>query len=78
VYLLHADFALWGEGNKVALMLPSLRALGFFGSIRRALSKPFRLFRRKRSAESQAPVLPSDETAPQGHSGGLAANGSPR
>jgi catechol 2,3-dioxygenase-like lactoylglutathione lyase family enzyme len=41
VYVLHDDFERWGQGNKVALMLPSLRALGFFGSIRRALSKPW-------------------------------------
>jgi catechol 2,3-dioxygenase-like lactoylglutathione lyase family enzyme len=41
VYVLHADFPRWGQGNKLALMLPSLRALGFFGSIRRFLSKPF-------------------------------------
>src|SRR5262245_49401555 len=41
VYVLHADHPRWGEGNKLKLMLPSLRAMGFFGSIRRALSKPW-------------------------------------
>jgi catechol 2,3-dioxygenase-like lactoylglutathione lyase family enzyme len=41
VYVLHADFPRWGQGSKIALMMPSLRALGFFGSIRRFLSKPF-------------------------------------
>ena len=40
VYVLHGDFERWGQGNKLALMMPSLKALGFFGSIRRALSKP--------------------------------------
>jgi catechol 2,3-dioxygenase-like lactoylglutathione lyase family enzyme len=43
VYVLHADFGRWGEGNKLALMMPPLRALGLFGSLRRALSKPFRM-----------------------------------
>jgi catechol 2,3-dioxygenase-like lactoylglutathione lyase family enzyme len=55
VYLLHGDFERWGEGGKLGLMLPSLKALGFFGSIRRALSKPFGLFRgcgSKREASS--------------------------
>jgi catechol 2,3-dioxygenase-like lactoylglutathione lyase family enzyme len=47
VYILHADFPLWGQANKLKLMLPSLRALGFFGSIRRALSKPFGRSRKK-------------------------------
>jgi catechol 2,3-dioxygenase-like lactoylglutathione lyase family enzyme len=41
VYVLHDDFPQWGQGSKLKLMLPSLRAFGFFGSIRRALSKPF-------------------------------------
>jgi catechol 2,3-dioxygenase-like lactoylglutathione lyase family enzyme len=44
VYLLHGDFERWGEGGKLGLMLPSLKALGFFGSLRRALSKPFGFF----------------------------------
>lgn len=44
VYLLHGDFERWGEGGKIGLMLPSLRALGFFGSLRRMLSKPFGFF----------------------------------
>jgi catechol 2,3-dioxygenase-like lactoylglutathione lyase family enzyme len=56
VYVLHADFPRWGAGNKLALMMPSLRALGFFGSLRRALSKPFRLFGR-RPAEKAAPEI---------------------
>ena len=43
VYVLHGDFERWGEGSKLALMMPSLKALGFFGSIRRALSKPLRV-----------------------------------
>ena len=43
VYVLHGDFERWGEGNKLGLMMPSLKALGFFGSIRRALSKPLRV-----------------------------------
>lgn len=43
VYVLHGDFERWGQGNKLALMMPSLRALGFFGSLRRALSKPLRV-----------------------------------
>jgi catechol 2,3-dioxygenase-like lactoylglutathione lyase family enzyme len=43
VYVLHGDFERWGQGNKLALMMPSLRALGFLGSLRRALSKPLRV-----------------------------------
>jgi catechol 2,3-dioxygenase-like lactoylglutathione lyase family enzyme len=43
VYVLHGDFERWGQGNKLALMMPPLKALGFFGSIRRALSKPLRV-----------------------------------
>ncbi|MGH7173218.1 MAG: ArsI/CadI family heavy metal resistance metalloenzyme [Gemmataceae bacterium] len=43
VYVLHGDFERWGQGNKLALMMPSLKALGFFGTIRRALSKPLRV-----------------------------------
>jgi hypothetical protein len=42
VYVLHGDFERWGQGKKLALMMPSLKALGFFGSIRLALSKPLR------------------------------------
>jgi catechol 2,3-dioxygenase-like lactoylglutathione lyase family enzyme len=41
VYVLHADHPTWGEGSKLALMMPPLRALGFFGSIRRGISKFF-------------------------------------
>jgi catechol 2,3-dioxygenase-like lactoylglutathione lyase family enzyme len=43
VYVLHGDFERWGEGGKLALMMPPLKALGLFGSIRRALSKPLRV-----------------------------------
>lgn len=43
VYVLHGDHERWGEGGKLALMMPSLKALGFFGSLRRALSKPLRV-----------------------------------
>jgi len=42
VYVLHEDFPEWGEGSKVALMMPPLRALGFWGSIRRGLGKLFK------------------------------------
>ncbi len=61
VYVLHADHHRWGEGSKLKLMMPSLRALGFFGSIRRALSKPFRLFGRGKSCgnSSAAPLAPT-------------------
>jgi catechol 2,3-dioxygenase-like lactoylglutathione lyase family enzyme len=55
VYVLHDDFPHWGEGNKLALMMPPLRALGFFGSIRRALSKPLGRFGR-RPAAAAAPA----------------------
>jgi catechol 2,3-dioxygenase-like lactoylglutathione lyase family enzyme len=41
VYVLFDDHPIWGEGNKVALMMPPLRALGLFGSLRRGLSKLF-------------------------------------
>lgn len=53
VYLLHGDFERWGQGNKLGLMLPSLKALGFFGSIRRALSKPWRLGNRRPSTPEE-------------------------
>jgi catechol 2,3-dioxygenase-like lactoylglutathione lyase family enzyme len=39
IYVLFDDHPTWGEGSKVALMMPPLRALGFFGSIRRWLSR---------------------------------------
>jgi catechol 2,3-dioxygenase-like lactoylglutathione lyase family enzyme len=66
VYLLHADFDRWGEGSKLGLMLPSLRALGFFGSIRRALSKPFSLFCRK--CANRSPAAGADSAGgPPGH-----------
>src|SRR5262249_20845939 len=35
IYVLHGDSPKWGAGSKLSLMLPPLRALGFFGSIRR-------------------------------------------
>lgn len=41
VYVLHADHPTWGEGNKINLMMPSLRALGVFGSVRRLMSRWF-------------------------------------
>ncbi len=41
VYVLFDDHPTWGEGSKVALMMPPLRALGLFGSLRRGLSKLF-------------------------------------
>jgi catechol 2,3-dioxygenase-like lactoylglutathione lyase family enzyme len=62
VYVLHADHARWGEGNKVALALPSLKALGFFGSIRRALSKPFR--RGPGCGAESGPATPAGGAAP--------------
>jgi catechol 2,3-dioxygenase-like lactoylglutathione lyase family enzyme len=52
VYVLHEDFSEWGEGNKIGLALPSLRALGFWGSIRRGLSK---LFCRRGSCSTEQP-----------------------
>jgi catechol 2,3-dioxygenase-like lactoylglutathione lyase family enzyme len=61
VYILHADFPKWGQGNKLKLMLPSLRALGFFGSIRRALSKPFRGWCKKKSCASEPKVVVGGE-----------------
>ncbi len=58
VYLLHGDFERWGEGGKIGLMLPSLKALGWFGSLRRALSKPFLKWggKGKRKQEASADV----------------------
>jgi catechol 2,3-dioxygenase-like lactoylglutathione lyase family enzyme len=58
VYVLHGDHDRWHEGNPVALMMPSLKALGFFGSIRRLLSKPFR---RRAPAAGAAPLPPVEE-----------------
>jgi len=64
VYVLHGDHPTWGQGSKLALMMPPLRALGLVGSIRRFLSKPWR-----RSAASQPaasisePMPPPDERA---------------
>ena len=58
VYVLHADFPRWGQGNKVKLALPSLRALGFFGSIRRALSKPF--WRSGKKSCGSQPAVPTE------------------
>jgi catechol 2,3-dioxygenase-like lactoylglutathione lyase family enzyme len=57
VYVLHADFPAWGQGSKVKLALPSLRALGFLGCVRRALSKPF--WRRgKHGCAAKTPARP--------------------
>jgi catechol 2,3-dioxygenase-like lactoylglutathione lyase family enzyme len=41
IYVLFDDHPSWGEGNKLALMMPPLRALGLFGSLWRGLSKLF-------------------------------------
>jgi catechol 2,3-dioxygenase-like lactoylglutathione lyase family enzyme len=41
IYVLFDDHPIWGEGNKLALMMPPLRALGVVGSLRRGLSKLF-------------------------------------
>jgi hypothetical protein len=54
VYVLHRDVPRWGQGNKIKLALPSLRALGFFGSIRRAFSKPFFGFGKKSCKSAHA------------------------
>jgi len=61
VYVLHADHGTWGEGGKLALAIPSLRALGVFGSIRRFLSEPLR---RIALARDGAALPPPDECAP--------------
>jgi catechol 2,3-dioxygenase-like lactoylglutathione lyase family enzyme len=66
VYLLHDDFPRWGQGNKLALMLPSLRALGFFGSLRRLLSKPFGRAGRKPCAAGAPPTEAPAEATTQG------------
>lgn len=62
VYVLHGDHDRCHEGNPLALMMPSLKALGFLGSIRRLLSKPFR---RPASAvgPAAAPLPPAEERA---------------
>jgi catechol 2,3-dioxygenase-like lactoylglutathione lyase family enzyme len=68
VYVLHNDYPEWGSGNKVGLMLPSLRALGFFGSIRRMFSKPFGWFGKGcASAKSPADAVNGAEGGPAGH-----------
>jgi catechol 2,3-dioxygenase-like lactoylglutathione lyase family enzyme len=59
VYVLHGDHDRWHEGNAVSLMMPPLKALGLFGSIRRLLSKPFR--RPAPSAGPAAAPLPPVE-----------------
>jgi catechol 2,3-dioxygenase-like lactoylglutathione lyase family enzyme len=61
LYVLHGDHDTFGEGNKIALALPSLRAFGFFGSIRRWWSKPGKLFGRRACA---APSQPTEGTTP--------------
>ena len=63
VYVLHGDFERWGQGNKLSLMMPSLRALGFFGSLRRALSKPLRVLFCGGCGKKSAAV---DNTSPRG------------
>ena len=59
VYVLHGDHGRWHEGNAVGLMLPSLKALGFFGSIRRLFSKPF--LRPAPTPRTEAPLPPAEE-----------------
>jgi catechol 2,3-dioxygenase-like lactoylglutathione lyase family enzyme len=54
VYVLFDDHPIWGEGNKLALMMPPLRALGVFGSLRRGLSKLFARNKTACSAEKPA------------------------
>ncbi len=54
VYVLFDDHPIWGEGNKLALMMPPLRALGVFGSLRRGLSKLFSGGKKACPAESPA------------------------
>ncbi|HKI36921.1 MAG TPA: ArsI/CadI family heavy metal resistance metalloenzyme [Gemmataceae bacterium] len=62
VYVLHADHDRWGEGRKLALMMPPLKALGFFGSIRRFLSKPFRRPAvTETNGSATAPLPPAEE-----------------
>ncbi len=58
VYVLHGDHGRWHEGGAVGLALPSLRALGFFGSLRRLFSKPFL---RRAAASGAAPLPPAEE-----------------
>jgi catechol 2,3-dioxygenase-like lactoylglutathione lyase family enzyme len=41
VYVLHDDHPTWGEGSKLALMLPPLRAMGFGGMLRRWWARMF-------------------------------------
>jgi hypothetical protein len=49
-------------------MLPSLKALGFFGSIRRALSKPFAMFCGRCATPVSAAEPPGDAVGgPPGH-----------
>jgi catechol 2,3-dioxygenase-like lactoylglutathione lyase family enzyme len=67
VYVLHGDFERWGQGNKLALMMPSLRALGFFGSIRRALSKPLRALFCSRCGKTDATALAGQPGEPTPH-----------
>jgi catechol 2,3-dioxygenase-like lactoylglutathione lyase family enzyme len=80
VYVLHADHDRWGEGRKLALMMPPLKALGLFGSVRRFLSKPFRRPAvAKANGSAAAPLPPAEERVetPNGIAcsvGGPAAN----
>src|SRR5262245_47779215 len=50
VYGLFDDHPTWGEGNKLALMMPPLKALGLFGSVRRWLSR----FRQSKPSPAEA------------------------
>jgi hypothetical protein len=56
VYVLHADHDRWGEGNKAALMMPSLKALGVGGSLRRLWGHFLGLFRRRKPADAGSPA----------------------
>ena len=58
VYVLFDDHPTWGEGSKVALMMPPLRALGLFGSLRRGLSKLFA--GGKKSCPAEGPAVPGN------------------
>lgn len=81
VYVLHADHPTWGEGNKLALMMPPLRALGFVGSIRRFLSKPWRrIAASKATGPVSGPLPPPEErvTAAAGCAAGAASSNPPR
>ena len=75
VYVLHGDHDRWHEGNAVSLMMPPLKALGFFGSIRRLLSKPFRR-PAPPAGPAAAPLPPAEErdASPACRVGGASAD----